>query len=58
MSTTVPESAASGATVAEKREFWTQILRDLANVPDADRYDFIYAAVDNCCEKHASVSLT
>jgi hypothetical protein len=47
MSTTVPESAASRATVAEKREFWTQILRDLANVPDADRYDFISAAVDN-----------
>jgi hypothetical protein len=47
MSTTVPESAASRATVAEKREFWTQILRDLANVSDADRYDFTYTAVDN-----------
>jgi hypothetical protein len=29
--------------VAEKREFWTQFLRDLANDLDADRYDFVYA---------------
>jgi hypothetical protein len=38
---------ASQATVAEIRESRTLILRDLANVPDSDRYDIVQGAVEN-----------